>query len=175
MNAQKSFELKDSIVPYEIKHKMKKIKKLKTSEFKLKYPNNWYKYGAHGYIYLTPKDVVENKLNNELNFLSVNKNVLGINDSITSEEALQIHANKVRSFEKNVDYSIKKINSQSNYIYKIEYTKSYNNIPYYFKRIEYFYKSKSQLKFVKFQMREELFPIYINEAMLIIDSFQPRK
>jgi len=174
IRSQVKFESKDSIISYEINHKMKKLKNLRTSEFKLKYPNNWIRYGARGYVFLTPKDILKNKLNNELNFLSVNKYVLKINDSISIEEALQNHANKVRSFENNIDYSIKKIKSHSNYIYKIQYTKAYNNIPYIFKRIEYFYESKSQFKYLQYQMREELFPFYLNEAMLIINSFQAK-
>ena len=172
--AQKTTIESDSAINYEFSGKNFKLKKFKTKEFRLKYPNSWTKYGAHGYVFLTPKDIIKNGLNNEINHLSLNKNEIILNDSITVEEALETHANNIKYFEKNIEYTIKKINSESSFNYKIEYIRSHNKIPSNIKRLEYFFWSKSKLKYVRFQMREELFAIYFNEAMLIINSFQFR-
>ena len=152
-----------------------KLKSLRTEGFTIKYPNTWMRFGAHGYAYLTPIKLRKENLNIELHHISINKNIILIDDFNKIENILDKHGNSLKFHEKSKNFKLIKISGDDRFIYRIEYLIEFKLDKGIHKGVEYFFMSKGKLKYIQFQMREELFHKYINEAMIIINSLQLNK
>ena len=152
-----------------------KLKTINNKNFKLKHPKSWIKFGAVGYFYLAPKKFKKENPEDELNNIKVNNNIIYVDKFEGIEETLHSHCNTLRRGEKSKDYKVIKTKEDSKYLFKIESTIKYVGIKEKYKRVEYFYTINKKLDYVQFQMRESLFEIYIDEAMIIINSFEPKK
>jgi hypothetical protein len=152
-----------------------KLKSLRTEGLTMNYPNTWIKYGAHGYVFLAPKEFKKEYPENELNYISINKNIISIDDFDDIEINLNKHGNSLKSYEKTKNFKLIKIRGNTSFIYRMEYLVEYKFEEVRHKGVDFFFVSKGKLKFIKFQMREDLFDKYINEAMIIINSFNKKK
>ncbi len=152
-----------------------KLKTINNKGFKLNYPKSWVKFGAVGYFYLTPKKLKKENPEDELNNLSVNKNIIYVDKYEGIEKTINNHCNSLRRGEKSKDYKVIKTKEGSKYLFKIESIVEYHSVEEKFKRVEFFYVINKNLEYIQFQMRESLFETYIDEAMLIINSFESKK
>lgn len=151
-----------------------KLKTIDNNHFKLKYPNSWVKFGAFGHVNLTPKKIKKAFPEDEKNYISVNKNLIYAEKFVGIEKTLDVHGSNLFRSEKSKKHTLVKINNHSLYIYKIESTFQYLNDTNNYKRVEFFYTTNGRLDYIRFQMREDLFDNYFEEAMLIINSFEPK-
>ena len=151
-----------------------KLKTLNTKEFTVNYPNTWVKFGAYGYFYFTPKVIKKDSPEDELNNLSLNRNILNVEKSESIETAIANHGNTLRFHEKSRKGKLYKIKEESKFIYKTESTIEYNNFDGKYKSVEYFYLLNDEVNFITFQMKENIFDKYFNDAMIIINSFNPK-
>ena len=149
-----------------------KVKTYKNEKLIVNYPNNWLKFGALGYIYFIPKEVNASTFENEVEHVSVNKNRILIGHIEQIENALKNHAETLSRNKITGKFEIIKLNSDSKFIYKIESSITYNFSQYIYKRVEYFYMNENNLEYFTYQMREELFNFYLEDALLIINSVQ---
>lgn len=72
------------------------LKTLNTKEFTVNYPNNWVRYGSYGYCYFAPKVLKKENSEDELNNISLNKNILLIKESEDIETTIAKHGNTLR-------------------------------------------------------------------------------
>ncbi|WP_370226921.1 hypothetical protein [Mesoflavibacter sp.] len=151
-----------------------KLKTIRHSHFKIQYPNTWVRFGGVGHINLTPKKLKDLNPEDELNNISVNKNPFYIEKFNGVENTLNEHGRTLRPREINKEYVLTKLPEGSKYIYKIESTIERQSFKEKFKRLEFFYVRDSKLDYIAFQMEEKLFDKYFDDAMLIINSFEPK-
>ena len=147
-----------------------KIKSFQTDELTVSYPNTWVKFGGLGYIYLKPKLLYQKEVEDG-NYILLNKSTLQLKDFDNDiEKALNNYAPILSRNQTEKYFTLIKIESDSIFVYKIVSTIKYNFRPDTFKRIEFCYKEKNVVKFYTYQMQEDLFNLYLEDAMLIINS-----
>lgn len=151
-----------------------KLKAFKNSEISLKYPKTWQKFGAMGYVYIMPKIVKRNTFENEVEHVSVNKNVINYDGVQDVKEIISNYSNTLSRNEAEKKFKISKIEGNSKFIYKVEYLIRYNFTETVYKRLEVFFQNGNTLENYRYQMREDLFDKYYDDAMLIINSIEKR-
>jgi len=151
-----------------------KLKTISNNHFEITYPKSWVKFGAMGYVYLTPKTLRKANPEDELNNISVSRNVLNVEKFIGLENTLKEHANTLRRNESNKESKIIKMEENSKFVYKIESLVEYKSEKNKYKRLEFFYIKNNRLDFIRFQMKEHYFGMYYNDALKIINSFVPK-
>jgi len=151
-----------------------KLKTIKHRDFNAQYPNNWVSFGSMGYVFLRPKELKKTNPEDELNHISINKNPFYIEKFNGVENTLNEHGRTLRRGEIKKDYILTKLPEGSKFIYKIESTIERLSFKEKFKRLEFFYIRNSKLDYIEFHMEEKLFDIYFDDAMLIINSFEPK-
>lgn len=65
-----------------------KTKTFKNESLKVEYPKTWFKFGAIGHVYFIPKIIRKNTIENEVEHVSVNKNIIPINKGDNVENVL---------------------------------------------------------------------------------------
>ncbi len=155
--------------------KAAKIKTFKNKNIEAKYPKTWIKFGGLDYVYFMPKKVRDNNFENEVEHVSINKNNIQINSFNQIENVLNKHGNTLTRNQIKKSFELVKLNSQAKFIYKIESFITYNSSPNTYKRVEYFYQNQGMLKYFIYQMREELFDLYHEDALFIINSVHNKK
>lgn len=156
------------------KEKKIRIKTIKTDSLIISYPKTWKKFGAIGHIFFTPKIIRRNTFENELEQVSVNKNFISLRSGESIEVTLNKYAETLNRFETKKNFKILKPSSNSKFIYKIESIITYSLNSDSYKKVEYFFKNGTKLESYSYQMREELFDLYFEDAMLIINSITKR-
>lgn len=151
-----------------------KLKTIRHSDFNIQYLNTWTRFGGVGHINLTPKKLKNLNPKDELNNISVNKNRFYIEKFDGIENTLNEHGKTLRPREIKKEYVLTKLPEGSKYIYKIESTIERQSFKEKFKRLEFFYVRDSKLDYIEFHMEEKLFDKYFDDAMLIINSFEPK-
>ncbi|WP_336127484.1 hypothetical protein [Mesoflavibacter sp. CH_XMU1422-2] len=151
-----------------------KLKTIKDSDFSVQYPNNWDRFGSMGYVFFRPKELRKIRPDFELNSISLSKNPFYIEKFNGVENTLNEHGRTLRRGEINKEYVLTKLPEGSKYIYKIESTIERQSFKEKFKRLEFFYVRDSKLDYIEFHMEEKLFDKYFDDAMLIINSFEPK-
>ena len=111
---------------------------------------------------------------NELNYLSINNNIIFLEKSDEVENKLIEFSEYTYKWQKNKVFKISKINSNSLFLYKIESVFETNFDKKTYKKIEYFYtfKNKKYINYISFQMQEDLYNKYIHQALFIINSLK---
>jgi hypothetical protein len=151
-----------------------KIKSYKGEGITVNYPKTWHKFGAIGHVYFIPKIIRRSTFENELEHVSVNKNVIVYDGKISIEKAITNYADILSRNEIDREYKISKIKNKSKFIYKAEYLIGYNFTQIKYKRVEYFFMNQNNLECYRYQMRKELFDKYHDDAMAIINSIEQR-
>lgn len=152
-----------------------KTNSFKNDEIKVQYPKTWFKFGAIGHVYFIPKIIRKNTFENEVEHVSVNKNIIRLTKQDSIENVLKSYANVLTKNQIKKDFKIIQSESSSKFIYKIESLINYKSKHKTFKRIEYFFiNEEDNLESYRYQMRDDLFDKYYEEAMLIINSIQKR-
>lgn len=155
------------------------LKTLDTNDFTISYPNTWIRFGYLDYVYLAPKNFKKEKLNLELNNLSINYKTINTHKFDDIESALISRSKDSKYYEKNKTSRLIKLDNNSKFIYKIEsdFKSSFEtkSLDINYKRVEYFYVNSGSLEYVSFQAREKFFDSNINGAMIIINSLNPKK
>ncbi|MBT8245790.1 MAG: hypothetical protein HKP48_08010 [Winogradskyella sp.] len=152
-----------------------KTKIFKNKHLKVEYPKTWFKFGAIGYVYFIPKTIRKNTFENEVEHVSINKNIIPINNGENVENVLKNYSSVLMRNEIKKTFEIVKLESYSKFIYKITSSVIYNSIDEIYKRVEYFFINKDEaLENYRYQMREGLFDKYYDDAMLIINSIEKR-
>ena len=152
-----------------------KIKIFKNNDVIVNYPNTWVMPGLKRNPYFMPKTIEKNTYQNEIEHVSIFKRSIPVNDSDDIEKILYHYGETINRNEKFKNFRLVKLQSSSKFIYKIESLITYNFISGNYKREEYFYLRNGELGYFKYQMREDLFDFYHDDAMLIINSVQHKK
>ncbi len=152
-----------------------KIKTFENKNLSVNYPSNWVRFGRTGAALFIPKTIQKNTHENEIEHVDVNRITLSIDIKEGIEEILKHYANSTRENVKLKNFRLIKLESNPKFIYKIESLRVYNSKPGTYKREEYFYVKDGKLEFNLYQMREDLFDFYHDDAMLIINSVQHKK
>lgn len=155
--------------------KLIKIKTFKNEHYKVKYPNTWVRFGAIGSAHFMPKTIRKNTFENEIEHVGINKHIIEIDTKDDIEKILYQYGKTIRRNEKLKNFRLIKLDSDPRFIYKIESLITYSFISGVYKREEYFYIKNNKLGYFKYQMREDLFDVYHNDAMLIINSVEHKK
>lgn len=153
-------------------NKSPRIKTFKNQSLIVNYPKSWIKFGGMDYVYFMPKEIRNTTFENEVENVSVNKNQIQIIDLNLIEEVLENYGNTLTRNELKKEFKLVKLNSQSKFIYKMESLVTYNFDETIYKRVEYFYVRNDSLKYYKYQMREDLFDSYLEDALFIINSVE---
>lgn len=148
-----------------------KIKTFRNEDVVVKYPQTWFKFGGNGYAFFKPYGAKIREDNEDGNYLLVNKSSILLETSSDDIELLLYnHANTQKRHETDKEFKIIKLNSGTRFDYKIEYEINYYYHSKSYKREEYFSKIKNELRYISYQMTEDLFNVYHNEALFIINS-----
>lgn len=152
-----------------------KTKTFKNEYLKAEYPKTWFKFGGIGHVYFIPKIIRKNTFENEVEHVSINKNIIPISKGDIIESILQNHCSVLKRNEIKKDFKIIELDSKSKFIYRVESLVIYKSMQETYKRIEYFFiNDADNLENYRYQMREDLFDKYYNEAMSIINSVEKR-
>ena len=152
------------------------LKKYKTKDFIVSYPNTWMKHVKFNHVDFFPKEFKINP-ENELNRLALNNNKLNLENLDEIEKTIIEFSEFSYKWQKNKTSEITKINNDSKFLYKIESLFETNFDKNVYKKVEYFYvtKNNKSIKYIIFQMQIDLFDKYINDAMIIINSFHNKE
>nr|WP_321233902.1 hypothetical protein [uncultured Psychroserpens sp.] len=152
-----------------------KIKTFKNEEIVVNYPKTWMEFGGLDHVYFIPKKIRNSTFENEVEHVSVNKNVIPLESTHQIEKVLDKYGSTLTRNQVRKSFELIKMHPDSKFIYKIESLITYRFSQNIYKRVEYFYSLEDRLEYFTYQMRDELYNQYLDDALFIINSVRSKK